>query len=283
MAQSNRNVKDSVFADLFSNDLDGKKNFLSLYNAIHGTDLKYEDTKIQKQTIPQTMYKTLHNDVSMLIDNKLIIMIEHQSTINENMPLRLLEYVSRIYEGFVPSRKRYADNRIEIPTPEFYVFYNGNKKYPNEKILKLSDSFAQHYPKDTTFPQLELNVRVINIGPMQTLRFENNCDILKQYCEFIEMIRKAPNDEESYRLAIQEAIRKDILKDYLTRNSMEVINMLIAEYDYDTDISVKCEEARDSKAIEDAVLMIKEYNLDPESVSQKLGAPLKKVLEALQK
>ncbi|MBQ0167071.1 MAG: Rpn family recombination-promoting nuclease/putative transposase [Treponema sp.] len=103
MAQSNRNVKDSVFADLFSNEQDGKRNFLSLYNALHGTHLKYEETVIENKTIPQSMYKTFHNDVSMLIDNKLIVMIEHQSTINENMPFRLLEYVTRIYEGIVPS------------------------------------------------------------------------------------------------------------------------------------------------------------------------------------
>lgn len=34
MSQSNRNIKDSVFTDLFSNGVEGKKNFLSLYNAM---------------------------------------------------------------------------------------------------------------------------------------------------------------------------------------------------------------------------------------------------------
>lgn len=281
MAQTNKTIKDSLFTDLFSNDLDGKKNFLSLYNAIHGSNLKYEETIIQKQNIPQTIYKTLKNDVSMLIDNKLIVMIEHQSTINENMPLRLLEYVARIYEGYFPSRKRYAEKQIEIPTPEFYVFYNGTKKYPDNKVLKLSDSFQNYYPDETTFPQLELCVTVINIGPGQTLKFQNNCAILKQYCDFIEMIRNTIHNEEAYRMVIRKAINKGILKDYLTRNSTEVINMLLAEYDYDTDISVKCEEARDEKAIEDALVMIKEYNLDPVTVAQKLGAPLKKVLDSL--
>lgn len=252
MAQTNRNVKDSVFADLFSNEHDGKRNFLSLYNALHGTHLKYEETVIENKTIPQSMYKTFHNDVSMLIDNKLIVMIEHQSTINENMPFRLLEYVTRIYEGIVPDRSRYSEKRICIPTPEFYVFYNGTRKYPDEKILKLSDSFIQRYEVDDTFPQLELSVRVINIGPRQTLKFQDGCGILDQYCS-----------------------------DYLSRNATEVINMFLAEYDYETDISVKCEEAREDKAIEAAVTLIQKYNEQPETAAQVMGAPLDKVLEAL--
>lgn len=281
MAQTNRNVKDSVFADLFSNEHDGKRNFLSLYNALHGTHLKYEETVIENKTIPQSMYKTFHNDVSMLIDNKLIVMIEHQSTINENMPFRLLEYVTRIYEGIVPDRSRYSEKRICIPTPEFYVFYNGTRKYPDEKILKLSDSFIQRYEDDSSFPQLELSVRVINIGPRQTLKFQDDCGILEQYCKFIDMIRQSPKDEDAYKAVIQKAINSGILSDYLSRNATEVINMFLAEYDYETDISVKCEEAREDKAIEAAVTLIQKYNEQPETAAQVMGAPLDKVLEAL--
>lgn len=45
--ETNREIKSSVFADLFGDDeLVGKKNFLSLYNAIHRTNLKYEETQI---------------------------------------------------------------------------------------------------------------------------------------------------------------------------------------------------------------------------------------------
>ena len=35
----NRNYKDSVFVDLFANDKTAADNFLSLYNALHGTQL----------------------------------------------------------------------------------------------------------------------------------------------------------------------------------------------------------------------------------------------------
>ena len=36
---ANRNYKDSVFVDLFSEDKKAKENFLSLYNALHNTHL----------------------------------------------------------------------------------------------------------------------------------------------------------------------------------------------------------------------------------------------------
>lgn len=272
MAHSNRNIKDSVFADLFSNEQDGKRNFLSLYNALHGTHLKYEETVIENKTIPQSMYKTFHNDVSMLIDNKLIVMIEHQSTINENMPFRLLEYVTRIYEGIVPSKDRYLKKRIQIPTPEFYVFYNGLEKYPDEKVLHLSDSFSMRDYDDTSFPQLELTVRVINIGPEQTWKFQDGCDILKQYCDFIELVREyaVPGDSESYKQAIEEAIRKGILKNYLIKNSTEVINMFLAEYDYETDVAVQREEAREECIIDTAKKMLA-LGLDTEIIQKSTG------------
>lgn len=138
-----------------------------------------------------------------------------------------------------------------------------------------------------------MSVRVINIGPGQTWKFQNGCDILKQYCDFIEIVREyaIPGNPDSYKQAIEEAISRNILKDYLIKNSTEVINMFLAEYDYETDIAVQREEAReegretgrDEKAVEAAVVMIKDFDIPSEIAAQKMDAPLDKVLEALKK
>ncbi|RYS75005.1 hypothetical protein EAI93_14390, partial [[Ruminococcus] torques] len=45
--------------------------------------------------------------------------------------------------------------------------------------------------------------------------------------------------------AIKECIEKGILADYLMRKGSEVVNMLLDEYDYETDIEVQREEARE--------------------------------------
>lgn len=57
---------------------------------------------------------------------------------------------------------------------------------------------------------------------------------------------QADGGEESYKKAIQECIEKGILTDYLKRKGREVVNMLVAEYDYEMDIEVQKEEAFES-------------------------------------
>ena len=88
-ASYNRTYKDSVFVDLFSTDEKAKERFLSLYNALHGTKLPLH-CPIEQLKLDNTMYRGLINDVSCLIDNKIIVLAEHQSTINENMPSQIL-------------------------------------------------------------------------------------------------------------------------------------------------------------------------------------------------
>ena len=69
--------------------------------------------------------------------------------------------------------------------------------------------------------------------------------ILKEYGQFIDTIRKYQDegDEDAYEHAIKECIRQGILADYLTKRGSEVVNMLVAEYDYEMDIEVQREEA----------------------------------------
>ncbi|MCR4735606.1 MAG: Rpn family recombination-promoting nuclease/putative transposase [Treponema sp.] len=250
----NREIKSTVFTDLFCDDeKDGKKNFLALYNAIHGLNLKLEETELEIKRINQAIYKTFYNDISMMINGRLIVLIEHQSTLNENIPLRFLEYYVHLLYGIIPHKARYKEKLYKIPSPEFYVFYNGKKKAPDYSGLKLSDAFID--PQDN--PLCEVKVKFIDISSevWKTLPVVKNCDILKQYCRFMDIVfehqaklKASPSSEEAqacYEEAIKEAISEGILVDYLTRKSTEVINMFIGEYDYDEDMAVKAEEARE--------------------------------------
>ena len=243
MAFWNRKYKDSVFTDLFGSDRDAKKNFIELYNALSGNDFKLNEVELERKIIEQTLYKTFNNDVSWEINGKLIVLVEHQSTVNENMPLRCLEYVTRIYEGIVPVKARYAEKVYKLPNPDFYVVYVGKKELPEEQELRLSDAF---YTKDSS--KLELVVTVKNCSSSKLLPVVKKCSILKQYCQFIEIVEHNYNKlfpKKSFKKAIEIAMERGILKDYLDRKSREVINMLCAKYDYKMDIAVKQEEARE--------------------------------------
>ena len=288
MSFMNRKYKDSVFTDLFGSDRDGKKNFLELYNALSGSDYRLEDVDLERKVIEQSLYTTYNNDVSWEIDGKLIVLVEHQSTINNNMPFRCLEYVTRIYEEIVPPDTRYAEKVYKIPNPDFYVVYVGKKEQPKDQELHLSDAF---YKTDGT--KLDLVVKVKNCTDPQSLPIAKNCDILKQYCQFIELVERNFNTrspKRSFQKAIETAISRGILRDYLSRKSREVTNMLCAKYSYKDDIRVKKREAFEDgmeagvqkKAVEAATNLLKMGLLTPEQIAQAQGLPLEKIL-SLQK
>ena len=239
MAKYNRRYKDSVFVNFFGEDKNAKANFLALYNALHGTKLD-TSTELEQLRLEQVMYMAFRNDVACLIDGKIIVLIEHQSTVNENMPLRFLQYAARLYERIENPRDRYLRRLKKIPTPEFYVFYNGEEDCPESTTLRLSDAFMTIPEK----PCLELVVSVMNINYNRGSKILHTCKPLKEYTLFVDAVRRHTklDPENGFQNAIKECIQNDILREYLQRKSREVINMLIAEYDYDVDIAVQREE-----------------------------------------
>ena len=237
MEKENREHKDSLFVDLFYQDETAKKNLLSLYNALHDTN--YEDeTIIRKVKIDDVLYKNFKNDISCEVNGLVLVFGEHQSTINRNMPLRCLMYVGRAYEQLVDSKARYRTTLVKIPTPEFYVFYNGEKEQPLEQVLTLSDAFMNPVGENS----VELKVKVININSDKAHGILDKCGILKEYSQFISTVRKYSEEESAIKKAIKECIEKGILADYLKRKGSEVENMLIAEYSYEEDMQVKLQE-----------------------------------------
>ena len=283
----NRNHKDSLFIDLFCKDKEGKQNFISLYNALHNTNLDLATTTVQEVNIENVLYMALSNDIAMLVDNKLVVLVEHQSTINENMPLRLLEYVSRIYEQLVPSEDRYEKKMIKIPYPEFFVFYNGTEDYPVETELRLSDAFIfpdeKYNIKNKDF-SLEIKVRIVNINSDKQSPILKQCKKLEEYSLLIDYIResKKQNPKAPLEQAINKALQNGVLSEYLKRKSTEVRNMLIAEYSYETDIKVQRREAyregAEQTKIETAKNLIHK-NISLETIAECTDLPLEKVIQ----
>jgi len=85
---ANRKYKDSVFRSLFNN----KARLLELYNAINGTNYQ-DESIIEINTLEDVLFSDMKNDISFTINKKTVVLIEHQSTINENMPLKVHGFV----------------------------------------------------------------------------------------------------------------------------------------------------------------------------------------------
>lgn len=80
---TNKNYKDSVFRMLFNN----KKAALSLYNNLFQANCQDENL-VELVTLEDVLFMPRKNDLAFTINGRFLILLEHQSTINENMPLR---------------------------------------------------------------------------------------------------------------------------------------------------------------------------------------------------
>ena len=232
---ANRKYKDSVFRLLFNN----KRELLGLYNALNGTN--YQDPELLTvTTLENAIYMDMKNDVSFLLDARLML-YEHQSTWNPNMPLRNLFYIARLLEKYVRKESLYSSGLVKIPAPHFVVFYNGSGNAPEDTTLKLSDAFetGQSHLKEEE-PALELKVRFLNINQGCNRQLMERCRTLREYSEFVARIRryagKGTAIEEAVERAVAECIEEGILADFLRSQRAEVIAVSIFEYNEEEEL-----------------------------------------------
>lgn len=244
--KSKRNYKDSLFVHMFGRNINAKEYFLSLYNALHGTSLKIGEVMIKPVTLSNTVYTGLENDVAMQIDDSVVVLIEQQSTINENMPFRCLEYVTALYSSMFKNEEKYKKKKLRFPRPEFYVFYNGREHYPAQKEMCLSDSFSAENPKNLPAKiQLELTVKVINLNSEENLPFLKKCLPLESYTKFVQYVifYKKSGEGNCVEKALKRCERECLLPDYFSELEKEEQTVIFGEYSYEDDIRVQRQEA----------------------------------------
>jgi hypothetical protein len=237
---ANSKYKNSVFTKLFSD----KTKLRRLYNALTGSSYG-SGTPLVINTLQDVLYMNRLNDISFVLDNILVILIEHQSTINLNMPLRFLLYIARLYEKILDTEGLYRETRIKIEKPEFIVLYNGLKPMPDHMTLKLSDAFKA---ESREAPILELVVKVYNVNKGHNDGILKKSGDLREYTQFIDMMRengKTLPREEAAKLTIRSCIKQGILIKFLKEHASEVQNMLLAEWDWDAAKQVWQEEAKE--------------------------------------
>jgi len=266
---ANRTYKDSVFTRLF-----GEKDKLAeLYNAISGTNYAPDD--ITMITLENVLFVGLINDISFVLDGRLIVMIEHQSTINPNMPLRFLLYAARTYLELVERETIYSSSLVELLPPVFIVLYNGKDEYPEEAELKLSDAFIY---KDTV--NLELTVKVYNVNKGYNAEIMEQSDTLNGYSMLVSRAREYVDNgleaAEALKKAVGDCIKDDILKEFLSRYGSDVINMLSMEFNLE-DAKRVWEKDGEKKAKEEIAISLLDV-LDVETIAKKTKLSIEKVL-----
>ncbi len=223
---ANRKYKDTVFRMLFSD----KENLLSLYNAINRT--AYEDAaELEIVTLESAVYMGMKNDLAFIIDMNLLL-YEHQSTYNPNIPLRDLFYISSEYQKLVDHKSLYSSVLQKIPAPYFIVFYNGTEKAEDCWENALSEA----YENLTGEPRLESKVITLNINEGHNKELMEQCRTLREYAQYVAKVRKYTKEmslDAAVERAVNECIQEGILEDFLRANRAEVIAMSIFEYNKD--------------------------------------------------
>ena len=221
---SDRRYKDTIFRMLFSD----KKNLLELYNAVSGRH--YDNPEdLQIVTLENAVYMGMKNDLAFLLSTG-IYLYEHQSTVNPNMPLRNLFYISSEYSKLVETKSLYSSAIQKVPAPNFIVFYNGQDEVADRSEYRLSDAFAPRVDN----PALELRVTVLNINYGRNLELMRQSRTLRDYAQYVALVRKYKEEsgslDDAVNRAVDECIKNDILADFLRKNRAEVVMTSIFEY-----------------------------------------------------
>ena len=175
MDTSKRVYRDSLFRAYFKD----AENFAQLCNAVTGLNLKAK--QLTETLVDEVLFSNQRNDVSFSAGESCFVFFEHQSTRNFNMPLRMLFYLSLLYQGQVSGDLIYREKIIKLPAPKFFVFYNGKEPCPEESTLKLSDAFSMA-------GDIELTVKVYNINYNRDFRLIRECRPVHDYSRFIDRV-----------------------------------------------------------------------------------------------
>ena len=208
----NRNAKDSVFCDLFEKP----EYLIQLYRVLHPEDQKTREEDLTIVTLTSVFLKGIYNDLGFMLGNRLIVLVEAQSSFSYNIVVRLLIYLAETYRRYIDqnSLDEYSTTKLELPRPEFYMVFTGERRetYPE------SISFRRDIPGMEGCP-VDLEVKVIYDS--------SDGDILNQYIVFSKVFTEQYSLHGKTQKTIDETLRicrdKNVLSEYLKREEVATI------------------------------------------------------------
>ena len=185
--------------------------------ALHPDETVTEDD-IEHVTLESVIMATLYNDVGFKVGNKIIMLVEQQSSWSENIVVRMFVYLAETYYDYFEDTEQslYGTRKVKFPKPELYLIYSGEDKKDVPEELSLSKLFMGG---DNSV--IDVNVKVITDG--------KNGDIIQQYVRFTKVYNEQVKLYGRNAKAVSETIRicenEDVLSDYL-RSREEVSGIM---------------------------------------------------------
>ena len=256
-------AKDSVFIDLFRI----KKNLLKLYQTLHPEDTEVTEDSLKDVTIKNILTDNLYNDLGFIVGNRLLILVEAQSTWTMNILVRVLLYLAQSYHEYFLNTEQnyYKSKKVEMPKPEIYVIFTGERVHKPETISLSKEFFAG---EDI---DLEIKAKVI---------YESDSDdIINQYIIFCKVFNEQVRQHGMTSEAVEETIRicrdRNILREYLSERKKEVLTIMKFLFDQEEVMEMYVRDERNEAARErdreTAAWLIKMGKLSLEEIS--IGLP----------
>ena len=217
--KAKKTAKDSVFRDLFENPT----YLLQLYQVLHPEDREVTEDQISSVTIKNILLDQMYNDLGFMVKQRLLLLVEAQSTWSRNIVIRALLYLANTWQEYIQEKKLniYGSGGMVLPKPELYVIYTGERKERPEWI-SLSKEF---FPGQECF--VDVKVRMLYDG--------KEGDILNQYVTFTKIYNEQVKQQGRTREAVLKTIRickdRKILKEYLEGREKEVVDIMMTLFD----------------------------------------------------
>ena len=266
-----RTVKDSVFTNLFRHP----KYLLKLYKVLHPEDTKTTEADIRDVSIRNILTDTRYNDIGFRIGDRVLLLLEAQSTWSPNIIIRILMYLMQTYTDYCTELDLdlYSSRRVNLPEPELYVIYTGDRKNRPEYITLKDEFFGG---KDVA---VDARVRMIYDGQPG--------DIINQYVTFTKIVNDQVKKYGRTREALEEIFRicenEDVLREYLQERKVEVMDIMTALFDEEEVqgryMRNKVREAKEEKSREIPINLLSLGTLTDEQIAQGTGLPLEEVME----
>jgi len=243
-------VKDSVFTFLFKQPEYTRK----LYLALHPEDPEIKEDDCKVLTLENVLATGMYNDLGFQVRNKLILLVEAQSTFSLNIVLRILLYLAMTYKEYVEEHMLdlYSTTTVTVPRPELYVVYTGKKNVPD--ILRLSDLYEG-------CGDAELQVHIL-----QDRGTHNIIDQYIQFCKIAdEQCKKYGRSPKAIEETIRICIEQNILVPFLLSRQKEVHDIMMTLFDQDT------------------IMRIHDYNVEQKGMEKGIEKGIRALITSMRK
>ncbi len=222
------------------------------------------EDEIADVTIKHVLVDADYNDLGFSVGNRLMVLVESQSTWTFNIIIRALMYLIQTYHDYFKrtNQNLYGSKKVNMPKPELYVIYTGDKKnIPN--TISLSKEF---------FDEAKISID----AEVKVLYQENEKDIIGQYIIFSKVYNEQRKLHGNTKQAVTETIRicknRNVLKEYLESKEQEVVDIMMTLFDDEQILKAYAKDVEDNaahrEARETAERMIKDGEMPLEKIAR---------------